>query len=266
MNPLIYTPTGKAREYSPLALNHYRGCDHRCSYCYAHQSFGQPDIVSPRAGVIQKLKRELEEGPLPDKQVLLSFIGDPYCLANETLRLTTQVMEILLPLGIPVALLTKGGLRGLRDLDLIKGRNVKLGATLTFMDPARQLALDDKRGIPWEGGAACPEERLLMLKRAHECGIKTWASIEPVIDPEESLAIIRASLPYVDQYKVGRWNHDTRAHDIDWPKFAREAIDTIRAAGKQLYVKKDLRPALPLTGYITPQECDADALALTVQP
>lgn len=254
--PLIYEPTGKAREYSPLALNHYRGCDHLCSYCYARKAFGQPDMVSARAGVIQKLRRELEEGPLPDKQVLLSFMGDPYCQANETLRLTTQVLEILLPLGIPVALLTKGGLRGLRDLDLLKGRNVKLGATLTFMNPARSAQE--------EPGAAPPDERLLMLKRAHECGIKTWASIEPVIDPAESLAVIRASLPYVDQYKVGRWNHDKRAHDIDWPAFAREAIETIRAAGKQLYVKKDLRPALPLTGYLRPLECDADALALTV--
>ena len=31
----IYEPQGRAREYSPLALNHYQGCDHACTYCYA---------------------------------------------------------------------------------------------------------------------------------------------------------------------------------------------------------------------------------------
>ena len=31
---LIYEPKGKAREYSPLALNVYSGgCDHACRYC-----------------------------------------------------------------------------------------------------------------------------------------------------------------------------------------------------------------------------------------
>lgn len=30
----IYEPSGKAREYSPLALNLYKGCDHGCNYCY----------------------------------------------------------------------------------------------------------------------------------------------------------------------------------------------------------------------------------------
>ena len=29
---LIYAPRGRDAEYSPLALNIYHGCDHRCSY------------------------------------------------------------------------------------------------------------------------------------------------------------------------------------------------------------------------------------------
>jgi DNA repair photolyase len=30
----IYEPAGRAREYSPLALNHFKGCEHGCLYCY----------------------------------------------------------------------------------------------------------------------------------------------------------------------------------------------------------------------------------------
>jgi len=33
--PIIYEPSGKALEYSPLAANLYAGCGHRCVYCYA---------------------------------------------------------------------------------------------------------------------------------------------------------------------------------------------------------------------------------------
>ena len=35
---IIYEPKGKAREYSPLAVNLYRGCSHGCLYCYANSS------------------------------------------------------------------------------------------------------------------------------------------------------------------------------------------------------------------------------------
>ena len=30
----IYGPSGRAREYSSLALNLYGNCDHGCTYCY----------------------------------------------------------------------------------------------------------------------------------------------------------------------------------------------------------------------------------------
>lgn len=33
----IYAPKGQAGEYSPLATNPYRGCGHKCAYCYVPQ-------------------------------------------------------------------------------------------------------------------------------------------------------------------------------------------------------------------------------------
>ncbi len=44
---LIYVPKGRAREYSPLALNLYRGCEHRCSYCYCPRIDRQWSGTSP---------------------------------------------------------------------------------------------------------------------------------------------------------------------------------------------------------------------------
>jgi DNA repair photolyase len=85
-----------------------------------------------------------------------------------------------------------------------------------------------------------PTERIKALQEAHSLGIHTWASLEPVIDPDQSLELIRQTKDFVDEYKIGRWNHDPRADRIDWKTFAEEAVELCREFGKRYYVKKDL--------------------------
>jgi len=255
--PLIYEPKGKAREYSPLGLNVYSdGCDHGCKYCYCAdigRAFGRPWTTDPKARSLRGLEREAAKA---DRQILLSFVSDPYCSAERKHRNTRTALTVLRRNGCSTAILTKGGTRCLDDLDAFCGwpdARVKVGATLTFMAPGKSEG--------WEPGAAAPSDRIAALRVLHESGVKTWASIEPVIEPDESLAIIGATLPYVDAYKVGRWNHDKRSKTIDWTAFGMAAVGILRAAGKAVYVKDDLRSALP-PGFLTPEESDADALAL----
>jgi hypothetical protein len=131
---------------------------------------------------------------------------------------------------------------------------IKVGATLTFRDPLKSRQ--------YEPGAAPPSDRIHALREVHNAGVKTWASIEPVIDPEESLAIIEDSLPYVDQYKVGKLNHTQT--ETDWTNFGGRAVAMIRAAGKELYVKDDLR--CYIEAELTDEECTADALCLPRRP
>ncbi len=255
---LIYEPKGKAREYSPLALNVYSGgCDHGCKYCYCANIMRGSWGAVPRPRDLSGLARE---AAMARRQVLLSFMADPYCAAEQTHRKTREALGVLSAARCSVAILTKGGARCLRDLDMFRlwpdGR-IKVGATLTFRNADKSME--------WEPGAAAPDDRLAALQKLHEAGINTWASIEPVIDPVESLAVIETSLSYVDAYKVGRWNHDARANAIDWPAFGRAAVDMIRAAGKKLYVKDDLRPHLP-HGYLTAPECDRESLSLPGRP
>jgi hypothetical protein len=155
--------------------------------------------------------------------------------------------------------LTKGGARCLRDLDLFSAfdGHIKVGATLTFTDPAKSAK--------WEPGAALPEDRFDALKKLHGEGIRTWASLEPIISPEETLAIIRKTSGYVDHYKLGRWNHDPRAERIDWHGFLISAIGLLRDIGKPFYVKACLRPYLGEIELSTP-EADMDALAVSPWP
>lgn len=256
----IYEPKGKAREYSPLALNTYSGgCDHGCKYCYCSG-------IMRGAWGLQAKPRDMsasmlqQEAKAARKQILLSFISDPYCGAEQRHRKTRAALKVLCAARCSVAILSKGGSRCLDDLDAFKAwpdARVKVGATLTFYSPdlSRQ----------WEPGAALPADRVDALRQLHDAGVKTWASIEPVIIPSESLAIIEASLPYCDAYKVGRWNHDERANVIDWAAFGMAAVNMIRASGKRLYVKHDLRPYFP-AGYLTSVELDMDSLTLPDRP
>ncbi len=260
---LINSPAGRAREYSPLSLNIYSSCDGGCTYCFTKTI---PWLLSgvepfPKPHILENLEKELSRKRIT-KQVLLSFTGDPYCMAETRggttkggYGITRKVLEILNAHDVPVAILTKGGRRCLRDLDLFKQfKRIKVGATLTFHSDADSLE--------WEPGATLPDDRLDALSLLHTNGIATWASFEPVIAPEQSLALIKMTLPYVDQYKLGRWNHDPRADAIDWPRYVAQAVQILRQNGKQLYVKDDLRK---YASGLTAEESDMDFMSLEAE-
>lgn len=241
---VIYEPRGKAREYSPLALNLYLQCSHQCKYCYAPSAmqkkreyyFVNPE---PRKNVLQNLHRELKKDS-PKKQVMLSFIGDVYSETTDNNLTTREALKLLNYYHVPVAILTKGGNRCLKDLDIFKefGEHIQVGTTLTFMDK--------EKSMEWEPGAAMPEERLQVLKKLHDEGIKTFVSFEPVIEPDESIKLIERTLKdnSVDVYKIGKINnYQGIDKKIDWNCFLSRALDLLRDTGKHIYIKHDLRVA-----------------------
>jgi len=88
-----------------------------------------------------------------------------------------------------------------------------------------------------------PADRIESLRQAHEKGIRTWASCEPVIEPAETLMVIEAVAPYVDFFAIGKWNHDARAASIDWAKFKSDAVTLLDRLGKPYRLKNDLLKA-----------------------
>lgn len=255
---LIYEPKGKAREYSPLALNVYtQGCEHGCSYCY-NRTLGPWGWV-PKVRDLHGLAKEAARA---ERQVFLSFIGDPYGPIEETTRNTRRALEVLAAAGCTVAILTKGGMRALQDLELFKGwpgGRIKVGATLTFDDPEPSRT--------HEPGAACPQERYAMLATLHANGVRTFASIEPILRPLQSWDCIRATLDGCDHYLIGALNHDSR-----WPvsreamqEFLQAAVREITAAGRKVYVKRETQRFLE-PDFLTAEQCDQEALTLPDRP
>jgi len=231
---VIYEPKGRAGEYAPMAVNLYRGCEHGCVYCYAPKVIfiDRQDFLkaSPRKNIIQKLRKDAPQVDIAG-DVLLCFTCDPYQPIDTEYQLTRQAIEILHDSNLNVTILTKGGKRAERDFDLLTP-NDSLAVTLTF--------LDEKPSLKWEPGAAIPEERIESLKKAHDLGIKTWVSLEPVIDPDVSIEIIRQTHTFVDLYKVGKINYHSIEKSIDWSKFLKNVKAVLEEHGCQYYIKKDL--------------------------
>jgi DNA repair photolyase len=243
---LIYPPKGKAGEYAELACNVYRGCDHLCSYCYVpdvlqmtQAQFRIPALRMPTGDFIRKIERESEKlvnSNSSHRQVLLCFTCDPYQTLDVSEKVTRQVLQVFRKWGVRFITLSKGGSRALRDLDLFTEMDA-YAASLTL--------LDESKSAKWEAGAATPQDRIDTLKTFYQAGIPTWVSLEPVIDPEATLEIIRRTHEFVDLFKVGKLNHvPNYEKTIDWNKFGHDAVDLLTSLGKDMYIKKDLQALL----------------------
>lgn len=244
----IYAPRGQAGEYAPLATNPYRGCGHKCAYCYVPRVTKQ-DRSDFNAGAVlrpdymQNLRKDAVKYQMlgVTEQVMLSFTTDPYPPAHH--QETRQVLEILRDHGLAFCTLTKGGTRALRDIDLFRPDRDAFATTLT--------SLDSSFSIKWESGAANPEDRLLALQKFHEAGIFTWVSLEPTIDVDASIQIVKETHHYVDMYKVGRVNYLPITKTTNWEEYTHRILETLNDVGAAHYIKRDLQGYLP-PGYHNP--------------
>jgi DNA repair photolyase len=244
----IYPPKGQAGEYSALAANPYRGCGHKCAYCYVplitKQDRGEFNAGAvDRKDYLDKLWKDAVKYQTAglDGQVMISFTSDPYHPFDTTL--TRQSFRVLIDHGLAICALTKGGTRALRDIDLFRPDRDAFASTLT--------SLDDRFSKKWESGAALPGDRIAALKTFHERGIFTWVSLEPTIDVEASLSIVDATHEFVDLYKVGRVNYLPITKTTNWEDYCHRMIDKLQKLGKLHYIKKDLQPFLD-PGYHNP--------------
>ena len=237
MNNPIYAPKGKALEYADLALNIYNGCSHLCQYCFAKKMHDRwkPNedfsAVKVREGIVEATKKQLAKGKFKDKQILLCFSCDPYS-SNVDTTPTREIIQAIKDAGANFTVLTKGGMRASRDFDLYSEGD-SFGTTLTFSEP--------HKSIEWEPNAAEPLSRIQALVEAHEKGIKTWVSLEPVISRQDAIRFVEDLHRHVDLWKVGRWNYDQRANEIDWKMFGHDIERVFKILKCNYYIKDDLR-------------------------
>ena len=137
---VVYEPKGRAREYSELACNLYRGCTNGCRYCYA------PDCMwttgekwhakaEPRKDILRLLEKDAQLLRGDSRSILFCFLSDPCQPLERTERLTRQALEIIAKHRLNNQVLTKGCADLIsEDMGLMKTARTQLGITLCFAD------------------------------------------------------------------------------------------------------------------------------------
>lgn len=210
----------------------------------SHNCFG-PDIlhvtresfhsdIKPRENILARLTKDVEKLKGDDREILISFTSDPYQPIEEDLSITRYAIKILIANNLRFTILTKGGSRAARDFDLLEDYpKCSFGTTLIFLD--QNLA--DK----WEVNTPRILDRIETIHKAHNLGIKTWVSLEPVIDVDQAYQLIAYLHRWVDMWKIGKINyHPEEEAKVDWIKFREKIKELMTAIGGNYYLKKSL--------------------------
>ncbi len=200
----IYEPSGKAGEYAKYAVNFYVGCSNDCDYCYCKRGVLGHAMGAPKATLKKCFKNELDAVRTFERELtknieeirkhglFFTFTSDP--MLEDTRKLTMQAVDFATTNCVPCKILTKRA-------DFIEHipewwhygvyrKYIAIGFTLTGRDDL-------------ERGASPNEERIAAMKRLHEAGFKTFASIEPIIDLKSSTDMIWNTRGFCDLYKIG---------------------------------------------------------------
>lgn len=198
----IYTPSGKAGEYSYWAVNFYNGCSANCDYCYCKKGImsslwsttpklkkGLTDLNYPlrTEKAMEIFKKEVRNNVhnLREHGLFFNFTSDPFL--KETIDLNYDAMQFCNGMGIPVKALTKQTW-WIDKYDIPD--NVTIGFTLTGEDD-------------FEKGAPGNLERIDAMEELRGEGYKIWASIEPVINLDSAYNMILRSCYFAHHFKIG---------------------------------------------------------------
>jgi DNA repair photolyase len=167
------------------SINLYRGCEHGCIYCFARPTHSYWGLsagldfetkIFYKEGAVSKLEVELSKPGYKCQPVSLGINTDAYQPVERDLKLTRQLLEVLLKFRHPVSLITKSQLI-LRDLDILQAlaeqNLVSIAISMT--------SLDNKIKSTLEPRAASAAKRLETIEKLSQAGVPTVVMVAPVI-------------------------------------------------------------------------------------
>lgn len=205
MGKAIYMPKGKAGEYAKYACNFYVGCSNDCDYCYCKRGL----LGHAMGGTTPTLKKcfrnilhamnvfqdELSANliELQKHGLFFTFTSDP--MIPECFSLTIHAVDWAITHKVPCKILTKCG----DFIPSLPSRWIDEQETRKYLAFGFTLTGHDEM----ERGASTNAERIEAMRKLHDLGFKTFASIEPVISIEKSKHMIEQTLGFCDLYKIG---------------------------------------------------------------
>jgi len=188
---------------SGYSLNPYSNCSFNCVYCYTRGSkYGENQVpgLAAKINAPEVLVKQLKNRARKREYGFIAFgsATDPYLPVEEDLRLTRELLIIILRFRFPLHLLTRSPLI-LRDLDILKRIGEKAVIPDQFQDKTDTGVVlsfsfsttDEHLARIFEPGAPSPQERLETMKQCKEEGFTVGAIFMPLLpflsDREEHL-------------------------------------------------------------------------------
>ncbi len=142
----------------------------------------------------QLFQKELDKSKddiINDGGLHFNFVSDP-CLP-QTIHLNWICISYAISQGVQCQVLTKRAdwLDNSSVQYALSQKNlIRVGFFLTGCDN-------------FEQEASTNEERINAMKSLYKNGITTWASIEPIIEPDKSLEMVAKTIDFCNDYKIG---------------------------------------------------------------
>ncbi|RMG28641.1 MAG: PA0069 family radical SAM protein [Gammaproteobacteria bacterium] len=220
-----------ARNRSPdvpfdRSVNPYRGCEHGCIYCFARPSHAQlgysPGLdfetcIHYKPEAAERLREALAAPGYVPAPLALGINTDGWQPVERRLRLSRQLLEVLLEARHPVSIVTKSALIE-RDIDLLAALArrglVHVALSVTTLDTALARRMEPR--------ATAPPRRIETLRRLHQAGIPVGVLVAPVIpflndgEMERILAVCREAGAGYAGYVLLRLPHEVGSLFEEW--------------------------------------------------
>ncbi len=167
------------------SMNPYQGCEHGCIYCYARNTheywgysagldFERKIIAKPNAAVV--LEKQLMNKNWEVVPIMFSGNTDCYQPMERKLKITRQLLEVLLKFRHPAGMITKNSLI-LRDTDILQEMaKLKLVHVMVSI-----TSLREELRLKMEPRTATAKNRLKVIEQLNKAGISTGVMTAPII-------------------------------------------------------------------------------------
>ncbi|MER6945230.1 Rv2578c family radical SAM protein [Nonomuraea sp. NPDC000554] len=182
---IINRVPGASRVPFEYTINPYRGCGHRCVYCFARKTHEYLDLdsgadfdskVVVKVNAAELARKELAAPRWRGDHVAMGTNVDPYQRAEGRYRLMRGILAALRDAANPFSVLTKGTLI-LRDLDLLTEAadvtDVSANVSVGFVDPGVWRSV--------EPGAPDPRRRLEVCATLNDNGVACGVLMAPIL-------------------------------------------------------------------------------------
>ncbi|TDD18778.1 Rv2578c family radical SAM protein [Nonomuraea diastatica] len=182
---IINKVPGASRVPFEYTINPYRGCSHRCVYCFARRTHEYLDMdagadfdskIVVKVNAAELARKELAAPRWGGHHIAMGTNVDCYQRAEGRYRLMRGILAALRDAANPFSILTKGTLI-LRDLDLLTEAagvtDVSAGVSVGFVDAGLWRAI--------EAGTPHPRRRLETCATLNDNGIACGVLMAPIL-------------------------------------------------------------------------------------